>query len=532
MNVNSFKKILRVLKPHVEIGGLEISDKVLSFMCVNCETGEIRQASVRIPEGVCKEGVILKEDQFLLAAQKLHACIKQKRTDEIPVIVSISDAHIYTQTFSLPALKSSGLEEAIKLNMETVSPIPFEKAYSDWERIIEGGSNRMRSISSQRGGSAIATIEEVEAEVEESGEVEILGSFVEKNIIDTLVRLLERAGFGVMAIEQKAFSLIRGISSQMTGRGDDAYILLSADSDGLSFSIVRFGYLYFNRFSSWASIASETMPKEEMSVDEFKNHIIRELHQITNFYTSRFHATVANLYIIAPGMEDQIQAIIEGNFSLKIQRPVFMAQTLDRSWFVAFGAALRGTIPRSRDVQISLSPEGTEIHYTHSQIISFGRLWRVVSITVFIIILVSYAGVFAFLNMYRGSVISDIKKSLGSANMSRLTQLEAEAKRFNDNIARALAAKSQQVRWYELLSQIYATASSEMLIDRIYVQSPKDPVTINARAIKESVAIDFKNKLEKIKGISGVELPLSSIVQVDQNTVTFKVLFHADTLSF
>ncbi len=510
MNLKPLKKILRILNPRTQVGGLEINDMSVGFMSLDPETKRIIQASIPLPLGALRNGKVTDQKAFVDALKKLRSQVPYHNAKQVPVIVSISDENVYTQIFSLPALKGGGFEEAVALNLQTISPIEFSKTYAGWI-----------DVPSEPQGIT----QEAEVELNES---EIVASFIPKEIVDTITHALEEAHFSVVAMEQKAASFTRSLATEEVGFLPDAsYFGLYANSDGISFSVIHKGILRFNRFSSWQSLQASDAVTGGISPENFKNFVTREMHQINNFYISRFKVPLRGVYIVAPGMEQVLRDIILKDFSLTAIMPTFRNITLPPAWIIPLGAALRGIIPRLEDTQISLTPEGTRQHFVHEEVISFIGLWRNVAAAIFFIILISYVGVFLFLSSYTKTVLADSNNVVTSTSgIERLRMLTQAANDFNANVTRALTLKAGQVPWSQMLSAIYSKAGSAVIIDRLYIQSLQSGVVLSGRATTNAAALDFKNSLETIPYIQNVQLPVSGIAQADQNTITFNISFN------
>ena len=503
-SVRSLKKIFRILKPKVEIGGLDISDGGVLFVSVDPETKKIKQFSIRLPEGIIVNGKIQNPAELEKALKQLHQQITINKTKKIPVVISISDTNIYSQQFELPPLQSTGLDEAVRLNLQVLSPIDFSKAYSDWQK-VENPKTRG---------------------------VEILASFIEKDIVDKITAPIIGSNFIPVAVEQKAASLTRVILQLVSGSDPKVpYFLMYVSSDGLGFSIIRQGHLYFNRFTSWSGLSKSS--QRQISLKEFSETIIQESHRIMNFYVSHFNETISYLYVVAPGMENQVKQIVGDNFSFKIEPLVLKDYPIDQSWLVALGAAVRGFIPRSMDTEISLSPEGTETQFFHSQILTFIQMWRSIVISVFAIILIASVGVFLFLGSVINRSAQDFNKISGSYNVTYLNSLKQQAQAFNQLVDKATSARQQQTRWAKALSDIYSQTGPDVVIDRFYIQSLDLPGIINGHATDANSAVDFKNRLAALPYLNSLDLPLSSLNQgVSGNSVVFTLSFRIGNLPF
>ena len=110
--------------------------------------------------------------------ENLRAQITPGRNKTISVILNIDDIHVYSQVFNLPAMNLANFEEAAKLNLQMVSPMDFDKAYSDWQ--IAGESKA------------------------DGGQTDVLGVFIQASIVN--------APFGWSSLNELAEILIQSFT--------------------------------------------------------------------------------------------------------------------------------------------------------------------------------------------------------------------------------------------------------------------------------------------------------------------------------
>ncbi|MDD4761872.1 MAG: hypothetical protein PHZ25_02535, partial [Candidatus Pacebacteria bacterium] len=130
--LNTFLSMLSQAPP---VGGLEISESFLRFSLLNGKN--FATASLKLPPGIIGKGRIENTQQFKEALKVLKNKISgiYSKKEKINVIVSLPFSRTYLQVFKIPVVSEKGLSEAIKLNMQMVSPIPIETAYYDSEKI-------------------------------------------------------------------------------------------------------------------------------------------------------------------------------------------------------------------------------------------------------------------------------------------------------------------------------------------------------------------------------------------------------------
>lgn len=494
----ALKSFAHIIRPRIEIGGLDISDGKLVFVSIHPESNKITQVSNKIPDGVIEGGVIKDAQAFSKALEELHKSITTKKKKYIPIVAIISDGNSYTQTITLPMLSGKALNEAADLNMQMISPVEYEKTYHDWE-IIEKPQSP-------------------------SGEIDVVASFIEKGIIDALCVALKKAYFIPIAVEQRTVSCARCIN-QLTDTSPNApYGLLHVGGDGVSFALVRWGHVFFTNTILWNSF-THNQNSREISFSDFSTTLIQGMQRVLNYYTSRSPDPLSTLFLVAPGLESNIIEMLSKHLSFPIQSVTLKEYELEKDAFVALGGALRGKLPRSKDTHMSLAPQGTEIEFAHSQVISFISLWKEIVALMCAVVLVAGTITFAFLRTLAYENAKSLAAISLGQNMQELRDKKEEAQQFNMHIDRALKAKSEQTRWAGIISAIYQKAGTNVRIDRFYAQSITLPVLINGRAQSEQSALEFKAALALLPELKNIDLPVTSITKTEDGRVSFRLSF-------
>jgi hypothetical protein len=492
-----FHRFAKFILPRLNSGGLEISDTALVFVRLNERTGAWERASVRLEPGIVEKGKLLQPARLRQQLRALHTSATRRKHEVIPVVLSIPDSNVYTQRISLPPLKKSEFREAVKLNIQATSPIEIGQMYYDWERVASAQENT-------------------------SGEQGILASYAERAAVDGFLQACGEEYFFVTAVEQKTTSFTR-VVRRFEGTFDTAgsCLLILATTDGISSIIVRQGSVHFVRFTPWESIAEE----------EFRDFIVRDYHQMNNFLTNQFHEKFSCVHISAYNGAEQIVKIFAETFSVPSQ--IVQVPGMEGPWHIALGAALRGLIPRSQDVQISLAPDGTESLYQQIRLSAFLSLWTLICSAAGGTLLLAFLGIFIFLNGYIGTTAATVSSAFNDQQvLAQYGFYSQEAQKFNSEVLQALELASQHVAWNALVAQIYGRAGTGIVIDRIYVQSRDMPVTVNGRAISESAANEFRNSMAQLPYVAGAELPLGSLQRINETELSFQLTFRLKNVQF
>jgi len=503
----SIKRILTILNPQPAIGGLEISDAALKFVLI--KENKLTLTSLDLPLGTLEEGKIKNKENFKASLLKLHSQITKKTKKKIYVIVNLPNVNIYTQIFDLPMAAMDNLEEAARLNLQMISPIDFSSVYADWQKV---GESRI-----------------------DGGQLEILGAFISNKIVDEFVECLKETNFIVVAIEFSALALSRVAAGLLNL--PNSFLLLHLTASGLNFSLIKNRNLYFNHFAPWP-----IEEKRAISLSTIKEIVIRETKKILNFSSTHWPDTsINNLLLATPILAEEITQIITENLNLTAQKLILPKELKDVSgqwsivnsqlpsltpdWFSALGSALRGLIPRSKDIIISLASTGTEEEFRQHQIINFIKIWRNIILTSLSFILLAFIAVEGFLIKTTNSLNNQLSNLAHMPELNKINKLEEEAKNFNSRVDLALEAKTQVYNWSPFFEKIKDLAGEEIVIERIFVQSKEMPILFNGQAVNEAAIINFKNKLEKEGQFTDINLPPGSVSLTPEGKVNFSIMF-------
>jgi len=493
--------IIEKLSLRPTVGGLEISDSSLRFLCFR---GEKKiTASLRLPPGIIQDGKINDRQNLSSLLKNLRSQItsKKRRGQKIQIVVSLPASVVYSQSFIVPEVNTEGLAETIELNLRMISPVDLEKSYSDWQ-IIGNNTNQK----------------------------EILGVFAEKTIVDQYDQILRENGFLPVAFEFPALSLSRIIKD--LGPNLDPtkpYLIIDVTTDGLNFLIVKNGELYFNHFFFWNILQGE---KKQIALSDFKNILIQEIQKVINFGLTNLRENFGGTIIITSALQQEIEQIIKNDFGLEII-PLQLKRYTDfqNTWFVALGLALRGLIPRRQDNFISLSGYNVIEEFYHKQTLSFIAFWRNIFAVSFLIFLL----VFGNLDWFFSKIEKNMENQISSLNISsqaqEINELQTKAQNFNQLVALITTAKQNSQKWSPFLEQLNNLASSSITIDRILIQSLTTPVRLQGRANDEKTVINFKGILAKQLNITNVNLPLTNIQAAPDRRVSFELFFTIKSLT-
>ena len=207
----SLGRFFKKLNPVPPVGALAIGDSLIRFLLI--EEGEkLSSASLRLPPGIVEKGLIRDARAFTNALKELRASLHKGDTS-MHVIFSLPPGAVYVQPFSLPILPEDRLAEAASLNLQMISPLDFSKVYGGYQKIGD--------------------------RAESGGGIDMLGAFVEREIVQQFSEALQGAGFAVVAVEFPALAIARLGQYDRALSPDRAYIMVDIGVDGLSLMILR-----------------------------------------------------------------------------------------------------------------------------------------------------------------------------------------------------------------------------------------------------------------------------------------------------
>ncbi|MFA5172827.1 MAG: hypothetical protein WC435_00280 [Candidatus Paceibacterota bacterium] len=487
-NGSYLTRFLSMLSQTPPVGGLEISESFLRFSLFSGKN--LSTASLKLPPGIVGRGRVENVQQFKEALKvlknKLSGIYSEK--EKVNVIVSLPFSKTYLQVFKIPVVSEKGLSEAIRLNMQMISPIPIETAYCDSEKI---------------------------GQEEATGQTEFLGAFAPIQESDAFSSVLKEAGFNPIAIEFPILSLARFFSEE--GHGFDIfkpYLFLQVSSEGVDFIILRNGKLYFDYFVSWKSIQGTA---KEITQEAFNSSIAKAFQQVLNFYSGRWGNDLKMAVVLAQGGTFEAIKNLGERFGLEVT-PFSLIDfpNIDQNWLVTLSLAMRGRMPRGKDKFITLSRVDTEDEYRNEQIATFSKFWRNISL----LVLGFFLAILFFSSYFLKNALEKVENdnfgsgiSSQSQVMADLASLKEGAQAFNRLVSAVKESEKERIIWSDFFEKIYVLAGNDISLSRIFYQSSNVPIVLSGKAGSVEKILSFRDRIMEEKEFSEVNLPLSNVSQ-------------------
>lgn len=487
-----FSKIKHLFYPHPQIGGLEISMSGARLFLLNSKSKMVN-ASVPLLPGAIGDGEVRQKEQVLSALSSLHKKISPLNRP-LNVVLSIPSQLVYTQSFSVPLVSKKHLDEAIELNLQTISPTRIEEAFYDWQHLKEGSDAK---------------------------HFDLLGAFAPAKAVKQYLALAKEAGFNVVSVEFPALSLSRLIKERWEGLDTEKhYLCVYLNNEGILFLILKNGNLSFSQFVSWQQALGEEKSLEKISFSDIKASFSNQLKRILNYYFGRTSQNLNDAILVSPFFNYEIVELAKNEFDLNIRNLSFK-DDIQAYWFVALGAALRGLVARSHDEQISLMETNTQAEYYRERVFVFIRSWRNIISAVLFTVLLSAAIIDTVLYKEQSRLLSESATQLAEESIKEIESLRESANRFNTLLSLVEKAASQEVGVSGQIIELKALAGSGISFDRLVLDKNNATALISGKATNELTAINFKNRLARHKDVESVTLPLSNIKTIDENSVSF-----------
>ncbi len=496
MKINILNKLLSVIKATPTIGGLEISDSFLRFSV--WDGVQWLTTALRLPPGIVVGGQIKDRKNFVEALKMFHKQIMGNRMSKsrVSVVVSLSSIGIYTQVFTLPFMEGESLDKAVQLNIQMISPLDFATAYSGWQFAHRDADNLR---------------------------IEILSAFINRKIIDDFSTSLKEAGFIPVAVESRALSLVRLIKDAVADIDKEkSHIILSVDSSGVDVMISRYGELHFDYFNSWRDIQGDD---REVTFDAFNGAVIRNLHQVINYYSSHWQDPLSEILYLSPVFQDQIKKTIEENFGISAKELNINSQSpISSDWFVSLGSAMRGMSSRRNDTEISLLGIDAQDEFQQEQVVAFLRFWRSLLPASLLVLLLSVIAVNYVLDDINTSLAEKLSRLASPEQVKEMSLIETEATNFNRLVGLLSSLDSIPPKTVVIKNISEIADKNQITITRIYNQANNVPYKLTGQARSQDELIAFKKDLDSNPVLINVVLPLSNI-KANSQGVDFSLTF-------
>jgi hypothetical protein len=235
--------------------------------------------------------------------------------------------------------------------------------------------------------------------------------------------------------------------------------------------------------------------------------------------------------INAEGIGEDMMSVIKKAYSSMPVSELSLGGKVSAAWVPAMGAAKRGTLLRSEDNLISLSPLSVIEEYVEGQVVSMIKVWR----KVFVITLAFFLFIFSLSNIFlrqtRINASQQSLRGLSAEETKELGLLRGQADEFNSLVSLVSEAKRQENKIYPFISKLTNLGGSVQLT-RLSVQDIGQPIVLNGNAPSADAVVQFQKRLIEQPSIMDLQFPLSSLVSAPNGRTAFVMSFRIRSLDF
>lgn len=500
-NIKSIlQKILGVLVPTPEVGGLEISNDILRLVFLSRDGLKVKKiAQLKLPAGVLDKGEIKNREQFISALTILKSQIDSGTKKMNPsVIVALPQDIFFTDILEMPNLQGLNLKEALVLNLQTISPFSVDASYIDWQDLGINNKSLNRTV---------------------------FFSLAQKTKIDAYLQAMEEAGFITLAIEPPTISIIR-LCQSARKKSLENELLVFINSEGLYLIFVKNSYPYHDYFHNWKDLVGPEF-NQTLTQNKLQEIIKSEINKVKNFLLGKSEI-ISGITLISPTFEDEFKEFLSVEFSASVHAVNLSLLSWNQTNVNAtvLGAGLRGSMSRSRDTFISLIPISTEKEYSITLFARFFYLWRTITITCFLIILLVYAVLSFMVAGFKNNITNKaVSLKLSEEQIIELRDLEKKTNEVASLISMLSNIKTITYDWQGMINDINNSKSSGLVITHLLLNAIDYLITIDGVSASKTAISDFETKLKNLNKFKNIGIAPSKIRQTAEG-FTFSTTFN------
>lgn len=211
--------------------GLDISDLSLKIANIEKKGKNIELSSVGacdVPKGVLKAGQIQDEAALVKAVQQALKNVKGQEIRTKNVACCLPEEKSFLDVLHLPVLPEEEIANAVRFEAENHIPVPLSEVYFDFELIKPlDQNNPVQKVKPKK-------------------QLEVLIAATPKNIVDSYLSVLKKAGLRTVAMEVEPLSIARTLVKKAStksfliidfGASRTSFIIFSGRSVGFTSTI-------------------------------------------------------------------------------------------------------------------------------------------------------------------------------------------------------------------------------------------------------------------------------------------------------
>ncbi len=467
-----------VILPKKRHFGLSIGRTSLRALEVDRKQQVTHASEVILPDGVFSNGILIKEDILITAIKKL---LEVGKFSTPYAAVCFSEVYAYSREYTLPKIEHEEISEAVSWHLKELFPFPVEDISFDWKILGEN---------------------------EKTYDLQIVA--VQKQLLDTLVRVLEKCGIKPLSFEPGASSILK---------------LLKLDSNK-NFLIVeinrRGAYVTLTRgersmFTTVVNYTSEDTP------EKYLKNIAQTIFEIDDYYKKKKLIGENMVQVMLTGeLAIEVESVISKELlSLKYPIAVLKTRLANPAYNKAYAVAI-GAVAAPRDpFSINLLPISLQEYYDSQRRQQYYRglsqrlllvcsLLCGLALTAFVSITLKRQSLDTRVNLLRSTAKAQTNET------QKLLMLNAQAE---DIVSLAPLRITPVTSIQTLLNLI----PEDIKISQLDYDDSRMQFTLSGVAKNRDQLLLLKSKLEQTEEFTSVSLPLGAL-EVPEN-VKFSMSF-------
>lgn len=491
--------LAQLFNPVEKIIGIEIArGRICAVMLEKNKKGVVTgtKKEIAVPAGIlAPTGAVLDKQKLASVLKALWQSGKDAFRSSY-VIVVLPSGPTFTDIITFPKVSSEQLKEAVALHVNTKTLFPVEQndIYYDWQPI-----------------AAHTGYHE-----------DVLLSFGQRSYIHDFAEACELAGLKPLAFETPPLAMTRAV----TNCKDTAGLIVRITEEIVETVVVANNTLFFTH---------KVQLPSTYSFETLKTTVKIEATHALNYYATEFAAeppiTLAIVIASMPKKQELSNFLgTELNISIEEARYTHTIAIGD-ACISAFGAALRGLIPREDDALISLLPIGTEEAYKKRRLLTYVSLWGDIINATAIFFVILFGVTLFFLNIAEknaGEQSTRLKAT--AASNEQLTVLGKEVAHFNSIVSAVAQANDSIILFSPIIEKVLPSFRHDGIIIKAMILSPSGAdVRISVIAATRINAISFRKSLESnplftkaivpsLSATQRINIPLDITVSLAQQT--------------
>ncbi|HEX3015937.1 MAG TPA: pilus assembly protein PilM, partial [Desulfobacteria bacterium] len=197
---------------------LDIGSYAIKGAVVNPRSGLKKYAAVPTPQGAAIGGTINNPEELVAALKQLWQMLGAKGSD---VISAVPSQYVFVRNFTLPMMKKSELEQAVKFQTEGQIPLPPAELVLDFAVLSED---------------------------KKAKQMEVMVAATRRSVIQQMVQILAQAELNAKVFDLESLALSRVfLNTERKQAGDGWDMFISTGANTTHISIFERNRLLFTR---------------------------------------------------------------------------------------------------------------------------------------------------------------------------------------------------------------------------------------------------------------------------------------------